>query len=251
MFRHGFLFLLFFAIFTGAASASEWVVERATKNVSVSFDGSSWQDVQTGDVIPNAYWVRTGPRARVLLSKGSERIMYREGTLAAINVSQPKGKKTKVTQKRGSILLAVKKRSTQHTSVVTPHLAAVVKGTVFEVAVGRKQTKVRVDRGLVAVSDGKQTVDVPGGQAAKAGPNLSGIDVSTATMTSIRVDGLVGLELAEIKSNGNAGGNGNGNAGGNGNGNAGGNGNGNAGGNGNGNAGGNGNGNAGGNGNGN
>ena len=167
------------------AYASEWVVERATKNVSVSADGTAWRDVTAGDAIPNAVWVRTGPRSRVILATGSERIMYRENTLAAISVSQPTGKKTKVTQKRGSILLSVKKRRTQHTSVVTPHLAAVVKGTVFEVTVGRTQSRVHVDQGPVEVSDGGRSVDVPKGQAARVGTTSSAIEVTEATETSV------------------------------------------------------------------
>ena len=241
MISRGFLFVLFFALFSSAASAAEWIVERATKNVSVSADGSSWRSVQVGDSIPNANWVRTGPRARVMLSKGSERIMYRENTLAAISVSQPAAKKTKVTQMRGSVLLTVNKRRKQHTSVVTPHLAAVVKGTVFEVSVGRVRSDVRVDSGLVEVSDGERSVDVSKGQEASVGGSKSGISVTDATETSLNQDGLVGLELAEINSNGKAGSNsnGDGNGNGNGNGNSGNNGNGN----GNGNSGNNGNGN--------
>ncbi len=248
-----FVLSLIFALFANAAIAANWIVERTTTDVTISEDGKSWRAVSNGTVVPNAHWIRTGPRARVLLSKGAERILYRANTLAAISVSLPKGQKTRVTQRTGSILLAVKKRRTQHTSVVTPHLAAVVKGTVFEVSVSKSKSDVRVDRGLVEVSSGDETVDVPRGKKAAAGQIGSGVSISEAEETSLTSTGLVGLELAAIKSNNNAGGigNGNSNAGGNGNGNAGGNGNSNAGGNGNGNAGGNGNGNAGGNGNGN
>jgi hypothetical protein len=239
MLNRGLLFFLLFTLFAGPLSAAEWLVERATKNVSVSADGSSWRPVEAGDAIPNAYWVRTGPQARVLLSKGTERIMYRENTLAAVSVSQPRGIKTNVTQRRGSILLAVNKRRSQHTSVVTPHLAAVVKGTVFEVTVGQAQSNVRVDRGLVEVSDGDQSVKVGSGRAASAGVNAKGIRVEKAKETSLTVNGKVGLTLAKIRSNGNSrglenagdkgqrnvsgkdrrnsGGNGNGNSGGNGN----------------------------------
>ena len=256
MINRGFLFFLFFTLFSGAASAAEWLVERATKNVSVSENGSSWRPVKVGEAIPNAYWVRTGPRARILLSKGSERIMYRENTLAAISVSQPKGQKTKVTQRRGSILLAVNKRRTQHTSVVTPHLAAVVKGTVFEVTVGSAQSNVRVDQGKVEVSDGDQSVDVSAGQEATVNPKAANIGVAPAKTTSLRANGTVGMELATIRSSGKAGGNGNvssrgnrsgnSNSGGSGSGNSGGSGSGNSGGSGSGNSGGSGSGNSGG-----
>lgn len=200
---------LFMSLFAGAVHAAEWVIERATGDVSVSVDGQSWHSVVAGDAVPNAHWVRTGPRDRVILAKGTERIMYRENTLAAISVSQPSGKKTKVTHQRGSILLAVKKRRTQHTSVVTPHLAAVVKGTVFEVTVGQQQSNIRVDRGLVAVSDGTTTIDVPPGKQATAGRGNPSVTVTEATETSIGANGQVGLGLAEVKSNGKAGSKGN------------------------------------------
>ncbi len=214
MLKSAFLVFLFSILFSGLAHASEWLVERATKNVSVSADGSSWRPIQAGAAVPNAYWVRTGPRARVILANGRERIMYRENTVAAVSVSQPSGQKTKVTQRRGSILLSVEKRRRQHTSVVTPHLAAVVKGTVFEVTVRRSRSDVRVDRGLVEVSDGDRSVDVPAGRAAAVNTSRKGIEVSRASKTSLTARGTVGLELAELGVNGNAGGIGSSNAGG-------------------------------------
>ena len=245
MFFRSFFFFVLFAMCTTVAQAAGWTVERATDNVSYSSDGTSWQKAVVGTALPNASWVRTGPRARVVLKKGDERIMYRGNALAAISVSQPKATKTRITQQRGSILLTVKKRRTQHTSIVTPHLAAVVKGTVFEVTVERGQSAVRVDKGLVEVSTGSDSVDVPAWQQAVVTSNSSAILVSDATETSINARGLVGLELAKIKSGSMAGGKGSGgeakrNSGGNRTGNSGGNGS-NSGGNGN-NSGGNGNG---------
>ncbi len=204
----GFLVLSFLLLFSGVAQASQWIVERATKGVAMSADGSSWSTVRAGDAVPNSYWLRTGPKARVLLAKGAERIIYRENTLAAISVSEPSGRKTKVTQSRGSVLLSVEKRRTQHTSVVTPHLAAVVKGTVFEVTASREHSSVRVDRGLVAVSDGHRTVGVRPGLAAKVGHGTKSIHVTKTSKTSLNADGKVGLRLTEVKSGGSSDGNG-------------------------------------------
>ncbi len=243
-----FLVSLFVSIIAGAASASDWIIERTTRDVSVSTDGRTWVTATAGQTIPNAAWVRTGTRGRLVLAKGSERILYRENTLAAIAVSEPTGQKTRVTQRKGSILLDVERRRTQHTSVVTPHLAAVVKGTVFEVTVAQDGSSVRVDEGVVAVSDGSDSVDVEAGRQASASARNTGVSVTASTTSSLARSGVVGLELAEIASDGRAGGSENSNAGGNGKSNAGGNGKSNAGGNGNGNAGGNGKSNAGGNG---
>ena len=215
MFLRYFLSVALFIVFSTAVQASEWVVERATQGVSVSADGKTWRSLQTGDSITNGHWVRTGTRARAILAKGSERIVFRGDTFAAVSVSQPSGKKTRITQQKGSILLSVKKRRTQHTSVVTPHLAAVVKGTVFEVSVSRSNSSVRVDEGKVEVSGGDGSQIVTPGQRAKVGGKSKSVKVARARVTSITSRGTVGLELAEIASEGksNAGGNGNGNDG--------------------------------------
>lgn len=186
---------------TGAGQAAEWLVERVSGTVAVSSDGGTWRAVRSGQAIPNAHWIRTGPKARVLLSKGNERIMFRENTTAAISVSQPSGQKTKISQRHGSILVSAQKRRKQHLSVVTPHLAAVVKGTVFEVTVSRNQSAVRVDEGRVRVSDGNNATDVPAGKLARKGAKAPKVTVEAATVTSLTGNGVVGTELAGIASN--------------------------------------------------
>ncbi len=165
----------------------------------------------------------------------------------------------RVTQQAGSVLLSIDPASMRDTEVVTPHLAAVVIGTVLEVTTNGSGSEVRVDEGRVQVEGaGGQAIVTAGQQAAVAANGGQSIVVSLATETSLggpghSLSGPFGqprqLDVPTGPANGNGGGNGNGNGngGGNGNGNGGGNGNGN----GNGNGGGNGNGNGGGNGNGN
>jgi len=132
------VFTLFFTLASGVAHATGWLVERTTSNVQMSADGKTWQRVAVGLRVQDSYMIRTGPRARVVLAKGAERILYRGNTLAAI--SEPSARRTQITQQRGSILLSVSKSGRQQTTVRTPHLAAVVKGTVFEVTVGSERT---------------------------------------------------------------------------------------------------------------
>jgi hypothetical protein len=58
---------------------------------------------------------------------------------------------TRVLQNMGSVLFQVDHRQSPHFSVETPLLAAIVKGTIFEVTVGANDTLVSVTDGLVQV----------------------------------------------------------------------------------------------------
>ncbi|MDQ0419711.1 hypothetical protein J2045_000724 [Peteryoungia aggregata LMG 23059] len=266
-----------------------WVAVRATIQVTYTLDKTTWIPLRKGMSVPNKAWISTGPRGRLQLVRGSESIAFQPNTLAAI-ITRGGGatRKTEVVQQVGEISLEIEKRQQPHTTVQTPFLAAVVKGTRFTVEVGAGNAAVAVDRGLVQVTsfESGERSDLGAGQGARvdgSGMTVAGLGAkpritrvapskprvpatmtgkpaATSQVTSASTEtpqSETGAEKSKSSSNSNAGGNGtgsdngNGNSGGNGNGNAGGNGNGNAGGNGNGNAGGNGNGNAGGNGNGN
>ena len=195
MMKRGAFALILVLCLGSAAQAAEWIVERATRNVSVSADGTNWTRITAGDTVPNAYWVRTGPLGRVIFAKGSERILFRPNTLAAISTSQPTGQRTKVTQQRGSVLLALQKKQSRDTIVVTPHIAAVVKGTVFEVSVRRGQSQVRVDDGRVEVANENGRTEIATGEVAAASSG-STIAVETANVTSMTPEGRIATTLA-------------------------------------------------------
>lgn len=238
---------------------ANWSVEGVDGEVTVSTDGRTWIRAVPGAPLTQATWIKTGQRARAIVARGSERIVYRANTLAALSASLPAGQTTQVSQKRGAVLLSVTAGKGRQINVVTPHLAAVIKGTVLEVATDSSGSSVNVDKGLVEVQSGGQRTDVPAGRRASS--SGSAITVEAAAVTSV-VPGrpnalsLTPAPVASSASNaagarsearsttgntsgrstgfsghGNSGGNGNGNCGGSGN--AGGNGNGNAGGNGN------------------
>ncbi|SIO42397.1 FecR family protein [Rhodovulum sp. ES.010] len=274
---------------TGSAWADGWRVERVSPPARYTTDARSWNQVEPGMTLPNGSWIHTGRSGRLMLRRDQEIIQVKPNTVASIIERRGRdGLKTEIKQKFGRMLLDVETRPTKHTTVLTPYLAAVVKGTRFAIDVSRRGAAVSVERGVVETTDtGRgQRVDLRAGQAAEVpaqgrgsmsvmgrGRKAQVVDVPAVASRVGRAKGTEapagssargkgngngnGANAAgkagggNAKGNGNAGGNGKGNAGGNGNGNAGGNGNGNAGGNGNGNAGGNGNGNAGGNGNGN
>ena len=193
-----------------------------------------------------------------MLSRGKESMLIQPNTMVSIASSGLFERKTLVTQQTGTIDFEIETKGRPHTTVHTPFLAAVVKGTGFRVSIGKTSAKVSVSHGLVNVTSSKtgEAADVGPGQTAtasaakglstgstKTGSAPSDTSSSTSDSSSSNTGNGSANSTGSDNSNsgGNAGsnGNGNGNAGGNGNGN------GNAGGNGNGN------GNAGGNGNGN
>lgn len=273
---------LLLAAFAGTSSATtdEWVAAKATTQVSYTIDKETWIPVRKGMSVPNKAWISTGPRGRLQLVRGTESIGFQPNTLASIITrGSNQSRKTEIVQQVGEISLEIEKRQRPHTTVQTPFLAAVVKGTRFTVKVGKTDAAVAVDRGLVQVTSFRsgERSELGAGQGARVdavGMTVAGLTqkpritrvapskpavraVGTLTKEPSTADEARGKSKGKAKSenaasasdkgkgkgsaNSNAGGNGNGN----GNGNAGGKGSGNAGGNGNANS------NAGGNGNGN
>ncbi len=265
-----------------AAAAEDWVAARATSEVSYTTDKETWVPLRKGMAVPNKAWISTGPRGRLQLVRGNESIAFQPNTLASIITrGSTVNRKTEVVQQVGEISLEIEKRQKPHTTVQTPFLAAVVKGTRFTVQVGKKDAAVAVDRGLVQVTsfrsgERSELADGQGARVDATGMTVAGIsqkpsisrvapssppvpavgsvmsDAAKSDKASSTSNGKSKAESAgkssdkdNSSSNSNAGGNGKGNSGENGSSsgsNAGGNGG------GNGNAGGNGNGNAGGNG---
>ncbi len=78
---------------------------------------------------------------------------------------------TTILQQAGSIAVEAEKKDHKHFEVLTPYLAAVVKGTQFTVTVGKGASDVNVAAGKVEVADvktGKTALVLPG-QFAKVG----------------------------------------------------------------------------------
>jgi hypothetical protein len=166
VFRWVFLAVVFLSGQAHAAN-DDWVVVKATSQVKVTLDQSTWSDVHVGDIIPNKAWLSTGPRGRLQLTRGVEAISLQPDTLASITTSGFFSRKTEILQQLGSIDFEIERRSQPHTTVQTPFLAAVVKGTIFHVTVGKTKASVSVDRGLVEVTS------FASGQRSNIGPRQS------------------------------------------------------------------------------
>ncbi|WP_077549420.1 FecR domain-containing protein, partial [Pseudorhizobium flavum] len=164
-----FVAILLLLLLPQAAYAADWTVAQTTRQVSYTVDKQTWTAVEGGATIPNKAWISTGPRGRVTLERGPERVSFGPETLAAIITTNGFfTRKTDVVQQKGQLALDIEKRSRPHTYVHTPFLAAVVKGTSFQVTVTAKAASVSVDRGLVQVSSftSGQSTDLGPGQQA-------------------------------------------------------------------------------------
>lgn len=182
MFRVCNFFLLLFLIFVPQVHAADgdWSVARVSKVVNYTLDKQTWIRVKQDDVIPNNAWISTGPRARLQLIRGSESLVFQPNTMAGIYVHGFFNRKTDIVQQAGTIDLKIERRSLPHTSVQTPFLAAVVKGTSFRVTVGKSAAAVSVRHGAVEVTA------FAGGERSRLGP---GDSAAVRATTGMRVSG--------------------------------------------------------------
>jgi hypothetical protein len=152
-------------------SGEVWVTGTGVQAVSLT----DQTELKSGDSI------RTGKSGRVLLTRGNETLLLAPNSAIALPQQAKDGMTTTIEQAAGSILLDVEHRDVQHFEVVTPFLAAVVKGTQFRVTVNERGGKVEVTRGQVQVADfksGQFALVLPGQTAGVAASGNSGLTLS-------------------------------------------------------------------------
>jgi hypothetical protein len=149
------------------AFADDWVATKLRGNV-LQLVGDSWIELKRGDVVPDSRAVRTLKSGRVTFERGAEAIELAGETLIQI-VDRTGRQFTTVNQQFGKVTIQADVQNVQHFAVVTPQLAAVVKGTQFTVTSGEHNGKVSVQRGHVAVTDEDtdQTTLLLAGQSAE------------------------------------------------------------------------------------
>lgn len=221
--------ILFHCFATIAAYADDWVAERLRGSVLV-FQGKEWVALQRGDIVSDDSYIKTLGDGRVMFARGAETIDMSARSM--IQIIDRNGEKfTNVHQHYGQIAVEAEKRDVKHFGILTPHLAAVVKGTIFVVKSTRAGASVSVDRGQVSVADPDTGthVEITAGQSTTVDPSgrFEVAATDDAPLPVIRdANGVAvhGNPDRDSRGKGNADGNGNSNAGGNGSGNAGGNG---------------------------
>jgi hypothetical protein len=151
-----------------AAEGGVWSVSKSSGEVWLTTTGATPTSLTQETTLAPGDTVRTGPHGRVLLTRGQETILVSANSVIGLPTEQKDGLPTTILQRAGSILLDVEKRNVKHFEVETPYLAAVVKGTHFQVTVNASDTRVDVQRGQVEVADFRtgQIALVMPGQAA-------------------------------------------------------------------------------------
>ncbi len=195
-----FVFLFFLCPVLAVAGGKDWRVAKTTAQVRYSIDHAQWVDLRAGDIVANGATIATGPRGRVQLVRGVENVILQPNTVASFSTSGLLSPTTEIVQRIGSLDLQIEKRERPHTTVQTPYLAAVVKGTVFHVSVGRSNASVTVDRGLVQVTSFRsgQQSNVGPGQSATVGKRGMSVAGSLSKPAIARVPPSV-AKVSELK----------------------------------------------------
>ena len=169
------------ALLATMASAQEatWRVGKSSGEVWFGSVAAQQVSLTTDAALPTGETIRTGKNGRVLLTRGEETILLGPNSEIALPAETKDGKTT-ILQRAGSILLEVEKKNVPHFEVMTPYLAAVVKGTQFSVSVDERGANVDVTRGQVEVADyksGQYAIVLPG-QAANVARGISGLSLT-------------------------------------------------------------------------
>jgi hypothetical protein len=151
-----------------AEDAAPWRVSKSSGEVWMTTSGVQKASLTDETLLKPGDSIRTGPRGRVLLTRGEETILISPNSVVALPDKPQDGLSTTIIEQAGSILIKAEKRNVKHFQVETPYLAAVVKGTQFRVDVGPKGSRVEVTEGKVEVSDfktGQFALVLPGQRA--------------------------------------------------------------------------------------
>jgi len=150
------LLLLTLGCWEASAQDTAWRVGKSSGEVVISgANGAQQTSLSSETALAPGDYVRTGQTGRVLLVRGDESMLVSPNSVIQIPKENRDGMSTTIVQRAGTILFEVEKRNVKHFQVDTPYLAAVVKGTQFEVSVERAEARVDVRRGQVEVRDYK------------------------------------------------------------------------------------------------
>jgi hypothetical protein len=169
--------LFFLALLVGAqpalAQAPSWTVTDAGGAAEVH-RGGNVQRLRRGFRLQQGDTIVTGANGRASLGRGREFIVISPASRITIpTAAQQEGGLVQILQQMGRATFNIERRATPHFGVRTPHLAAIVRGTVFTVTVDPvKGCRVAVSEGRVEVAshDGQSRQFVDPGMQATAPP---------------------------------------------------------------------------------
>ncbi len=148
------LILLFISMFVGSAAYAQtgvWKVTESQGNVSIIHQGAAKIAVK-GAALSAGDSIKTGANGRAVITRGEQYVVVSRNSHIKVAPQKTKSLLTQFVQYFGNALFKVDKRKDQHFAVETPYMAAVVKGTTFNVSVGAEGATVQVTEGAVEVA---------------------------------------------------------------------------------------------------
>lgn len=150
------------------ADDGRWTLIQSIGEVTVEEPGVSKIAVKPNARLNEGATVTTGANGRAILTDGRSSITVSSNSRLELPAANDENV-TAIRQDFGTAVFKVQKKPTAHFEVQTPYLAAVVKGTTFEVSVDALGATVDVEEGLVDVGanlSGERTL-VPGGKRVR------------------------------------------------------------------------------------
>ncbi|HEX8365070.1 MAG TPA: FecR family protein [Allosphingosinicella sp.] len=133
------------------AQTAPWRVTEATGQVQVQ-RGSQLIAARRGAAIAPGEMVSTGANGRAVLVRGRDFVIVSPRTRLRVPGTSEQGGNIRMIQAAGRAQYRIERRAAPHFAVRTPHLVALVKGTVFTVTVGEEGATVAVSEGRVEVA---------------------------------------------------------------------------------------------------
>lgn len=132
-----------------ATDPAAWRVVQSIGEVSVSTADVKLTKPKPGTLLPASAIIITGSNGRAILSRQGQQIVVQPNS--RLELSPDAGGRTVMRQLGGIVGYRVDRRKVPHFEVNTPFLAAIVKGTQFEVSVRDNHAEVNVSEGKVEV----------------------------------------------------------------------------------------------------
>src|SRR5262245_25517292 len=143
------VFLLVAATMT-VADAAEWRIAQMSGQVFVKQGAVQLASLSPDRVLESGSVIVTKKNGRVQLVRGKQTMIISPNSMIALPGDGLFS--TRIIEEIGQVEYDVDHRWTYHFSVETPYLAAVVKGTRFQIRVTRSGASVKVLRGRVEVT---------------------------------------------------------------------------------------------------
>lgn len=174
--------LVFTSIFATASQAHDgtWTITRLTGDVRLVEDGVLLASISERMALRPGTGIRTGGNGRIMLTHAGESMLISPDSSITIPDTFKKTGYSTLLQKRGTVLFEVEKDQMRPFQVLTPYLAAAVKGTQFSVTLMPGESRVEVVEGRVEVTEFRsgQAGLVSAGQSAVVKTASNGLRVT-------------------------------------------------------------------------